>query len=1526
MKRFLFLISLVLAFCFADANNVDQNTAKEIGKNFMRVSANMNIPDTEDLQLVTTYNTNDDEVAFYIFNSSNGFVIVSAVDYAIPILGYSDEGRFDTGNVPIQMEEYLQGFVEQIQYGKDINLTADEETALQWELVKTTGRINNEKSTNAVAPLLATIWDQSQYYNNMCPADANGPGGHVYAGCVATAMGQVMKYWDYPTTGNGSHSYTPSGYSQQTANFGATTYEWANMPNELSSSSTTTQINAVAKLLWHCGVAVDMMYSPDGSGAYDSDALNAFINYFRYSSDLFGAYKNNYTNTAWFAMMKTYLDQGKPIYYSGRTPDNSAGHAFVCDGYNSSNQLHFNWGWSGWYNNYFALGALTPGSHNYSYSNFACLNIHPQTNPSVTYQISASASPTTGGTVSGAGSYQQYQTCTLTATPADGFSFVGWKENNTIVSTETTYSFPARQNRTLVAMFSLPAIASVSANYYPDANNPESPYAEVSWVGSQISSVIYDFEDGTIQGWTNIDADGDGNVWALGSDTGHSGSAGYVTSESYINDVGPLTPDNYLVSPTKAEYTSISFFACAQDASWASEHFGVAVSTAGNTSAADFTTIQEWTMTAKGATNVPVVGRDGQTRTQGAWYEYTVDLSAYAGQEIWLAIRHFNCTDWFRLNVDDITLVSIGATPPGPNPPTPPTGNTYDFEDCTMQGWTNIDADGDGNNWLLASTLMGTGYGVNTSLDMVLSQSYINDVGALTPDNYLVSPSKAQYSQIHFYACAQDANYPSEHFGVAVSTTNNTSASAFTTIQEWTLTAKSSGVPAPGRGGQTRAQGTWREYTVDLSAYAGQQIWVAIRHFNCTDMFYLDVDDITLSSSSKGVSDAPQIQYYKVYRTNCGNNGPYNSSNTTTIATQQTGSSYIDNTWQSLGFGSYKFGVSYVTTEGNESNIIWSNCLDKGVGYTISATASPSQGGIVNGAGLYEQGTTCTLTATANTGYTFVNWTKNGTSVSTNSTYSFTVTENATYVANFNINTYEVTASANPAEGGSVSGAGTFNHGSTCTLTATANTGYTFVNWTKNGTAVSTNSTYSFAVTESGSYVANFSLNSYTITATVEPAEGGSVTGGGTFNHGASCTLTATTNVGYTFANWTKNGTVVSTDASYTFTVTETAEYVAHFNAITFDITASANPAEGGNVVGAGTYNYGATCTLSATANVGYTFDNWTQDGTIVSSEASFSITVNEDASYVANFSLNSYTITVEADPAEGGTADGGGTFNHGETCTLTATPNGDYNFVNWTKNGTVVSANASYTFTVTEEGNYVAHFSQDVYYTVVASAYPVEGGTVSGSGAFLEGETCTLTATANTGYSFVNWTKNGVVVSTNTTYSFTVNETAEFIANFSMGTYTVTAVTNPADGGTINGSGTFNYGETATLVVIPNENYTFINWTENGNVVSTDITYSFTVTEDHSIVANLQYFDGVDENGANTFVIYPNPVSDKLMIESQEAVRRCDIYTVSGSLVLSEDENSNSFAVEVGDLRAGTYIIRLTTGDKVQTKQFIKK
>ena len=506
--------------------------------------------------------------------------------------------------------------------------------------------------------------------------------------------------------------------------------------------------------------------------------------------------------------------------------------------------------------------------------------------------------------------------------------------------------------------------------------------------------------------------------------------------------------------------------------------------------------------------------------------------------------------------------------------------------------------------------------------------------------------------------------------------------------------------------------------------------------------------------------------------------------------------------------------------------------------FTINVSSNPNNGGTVSGGGTYNYGQTCSLTATPATGYDFVNWTKNGNQVSTSSSFSFTVTEAANYVAHFQLQSFAINASADPSNGGTVSGQGTYDYGQTCTLTATPATGYDFVNWTKNGNQVSTSPSFSFTVTEAASYVALFQLQSFAINATADPSNGGTVSGQGTYDYGQTCTLTATPATGYDFVNWTKSGNQVSTSSSFSFTVTEAASYVAHFQLQSFTINVSSNPNDGGTVSGGGTYDYGQTCTLTATPATGYDFVNWTKNGNSVSTSSSFSFTVTEAASYVAHFQLQSFTIDASTNPSNGGIVSGQGTYDYGQTCTLTATPATGYDFVNWTKNGNLVSTSSSFSFTVTEAASYVAHFQLQSF-TINASADPSNGGTVSGQGTYDYGQTCTLTATASPGYTFLRWTKNGTQVSTNSSYSFTVTESASFVGHFQLNNYIVSVTANPSNGGSVSGGGAFHYGDNCTVIATANTGFNFVNWTENGNPVSNQPSYTFTITSDKSLVAN---------------------------------------------------------------------------------------
>ena len=452
-RKVSFLILLLALTIGVKANTVDMDAARDVAMKFVNANTKIPLQDAKELQLVTTYNISCGDAAFYVFNTPHGFVIVAADDCITPLLGYSDESQFDVENIPVQLQAYLQDFVEQIQFGIENHIEADAAIKQQWEWVRTTGHLMEGRAITAVAPLLSDKWGQGCYYNTYCPVDSNGPCGHVKVGCVATSFAQVLHYWGYPSVGMGSHTYKPSNYPTQTAHFGATAYDWAHMPDSLSNSSTSTEINAVATLMWHCGVAVDMNYGPNVSGALFTNVVPSLLNYFGYSDDLSEVFRNSHTNAEWLSMMKSNLNLGRPVLYSGT--GNNGGHAFVCDGYDSNNLFHFNWGWYGNHNGYFPLSALNVGGNTYNSANEAIINIHPKCASGTSYHVTASRKPSNGGWVYGTGYYGCCDQCSLTAIPAEGYVFSSWAENGMIVSTEPTYSFTVVDDRDLVANFAL---------------------------------------------------------------------------------------------------------------------------------------------------------------------------------------------------------------------------------------------------------------------------------------------------------------------------------------------------------------------------------------------------------------------------------------------------------------------------------------------------------------------------------------------------------------------------------------------------------------------------------------------------------------------------------------------------------------------------------------------------------------------------------------------------------------------------------------------------------------------------------------------------------------------------------------------------------------------------------------------------------------------------------------------------------------------------------------------------------------
>ena len=390
MKRLILFSSLlVFSVISLQAKSVDFQkaagaAAKVIGES--PTQGGINVFTTPESRL-TLVKSASEESNFYVFNEAdgNGFVIVSGDDVAKPILGYSDKGSFDENNLPLALVYWLDFLNSEIVYAVENNFPTNSE----WENSSGFKTLANA----VVGPLLSTTWGQDAPYNNMCPPISSV---NALTGCVATAMAQVMKYYEYPPQGIGStpayqtsdNLYVPS------VNVAAVTYDWENMLDSypFPSSGSIMQRNAVAQLMYHCGVSVQMDYGLDGSSASTRNVAVALLDYFDYDPSISYKQREYYSSMEWDDFLRQQLDAGMPVIYSGR--NSNSGHSFICDGYRDDGTFHFNWGWNGSRDGYFITTALNPGSGGsgsgagtYNNDQYILINIKPFSNGTVVNEM-----------------------------------------------------------------------------------------------------------------------------------------------------------------------------------------------------------------------------------------------------------------------------------------------------------------------------------------------------------------------------------------------------------------------------------------------------------------------------------------------------------------------------------------------------------------------------------------------------------------------------------------------------------------------------------------------------------------------------------------------------------------------------------------------------------------------------------------------------------------------------------------------------------------------------------------------------------------------------------------------------------------------------------------------------------------------------------------------------------------------------------------------------------------------------------
>ena len=845
MKKFTTILALLFAMvATAFAEHVETSDARRAAETFLQ--SKMNAP--TGIRLLD-YADRADFPNFYVFGNDHSFVIIAADNAAHPVLGYSTENAFGMEDAPENVRFWLKGYNDEIGFLMESRIEASPEIRSEWDNLLN-GNGLEPKTRTSVSPLIRTIWNQTEPFNNLCPSNS---GGTAVTGCVATAMAQVMNYWEHPVRGTGSHSYTHSTFGQLSANFGNTVYDWDHMKNSYLGDYTNTEATAVATLMYHCGVAVEMNYGTGSSGAFSEDVPVALKTYFGYSSSTNLLYKSSYSDSQWISMLKTELDGARPLYYSG---SGAGGHAFVCDGYDEGNYFHFNWGWGGSRDGYFAIGALNPGgggtgsgSGTYNNNNAAIFNCQPNTPsinpPTISATVNGRNVSLTWNSVSNAVSYKLYRDDNLIASSLTSTSYA---DNNVTYGNHAYYVKSVKSDGTM----------SLKSN---------TAVADVHFEGPVATNLQYSQTGGNIHlSWTA------------------------PASESAILQYGT------------------------------------------------------------GSSGGGVGYNNGSTPFYWAQRYPVTTLTSYAGMAINKVSVYFQYTGTYTLYIY--------------------TGNETGTSDLLYQ--TSYSASSTG--W-------------------------------------------------------KDINIPSP---VALDYTKDL----------WVVMYAPASI----------------SYPACFCSYSGSGVEDAAYYSSSGSGWYNYGNNTKSWLMKTYITDGTYT--YNIYR------------NGSSIASNVSNTYYNDN---GLANGSYTYYVktNYYGGESDASNSVTVN-IGSTTNYTISASANPSSAGTITGAGTYAGGSTCTLTASANTGYTFFNWTKNGTEVSTNSTYSFTVTGNATYVANFSYEQYMISVSASPAAGGTVSGGGAYTYGQSCTLTATPNSGYTFVNWTRNGSSVSTSPTYNFTVTQSDEYIAHF--------------------------------------------------------------------------------------------------------------------------------------------------------------------------------------------------------------------------------------------------------------------------------------------------------------------------------------------------------------------------------------------------------------------------------------------------------------------
>ena len=1390
MKKTLFLLLVTAIVCVsstATASPVDKEKAKTVATHFLEKHGGADIVLT-DITATTPYST------FYIFagRDGKGFVIVSADDCVPPILGYSTTNTFVTENMPAHVKGWLNDYERQIQQYRRIpvhttSVGQTQRAAPMWDRLLV-GDYTEPPLYTAVAPLLTTTWDQSPYYNNLCPYSSYY-GERTVTGCVATATAQVMKYWNHPTMGYGSHSYTHDTYGLQSANFGTTTYAWSSMPTQLTSSSTATQKTAVATLMYHVGVAIEMDYDVSangGSGAPSysngdhtaASAENALRTYFKYKSSLRQVSIDDYTSAEWSTLLMNELNNNRPILYTGY--DSTAGHCFVCDGYSNSGQFHINWGWGGWCDGYYTFGYLNPASggtggnstYTFNLRNVAIIGIEPNTNFGSTTTVTATSNNTSYGTVTGGGTYTgtNTNTVTLTATAASGCRFTGWSDEGqfnprSFYANGGTYSFVANfepltgdtlgycnrhcytsygssygttywgiklpasvltasHNLTKVMMY-VASAGSYTLTVYTGTTSP------TTTVHTQSFNAPANLENhwGVLTLSSPVSIDGTQSLWITLSST-----AAFPAAVSYSsgNEDSRLWGSSFTPSSNNYSFMIRGIFA---NNSPTPTTTGDTISYCGNNAFVSSCGAGGSLTWGVKFTPAMLAGHDTLTDVRLFVYEGgTYSLSIYQGSTTSTSTQVATQTYTFGSTADS-TWQNCHLTTPVSIDATQPlwvvfsnSGVTYPAAMCNYTGDSNSSLVYFGT-WMSIYTASGGSFNASWMIQAITSSS-----GGSTPSvlgdtvdycgDSTLANSIGAGGSLTWGIRLPAAMHQHRQYLTDVMLYVQYASTYNLNVYQGSTTSTSTNVASQTATFTTSDQGMWKTIHLSTPVTLNSTQPLWIVFSNNSTSYPATLCNVTADSNGSLVT--------------------FDGSTWMSLYTASSGT--LDGTWM----------IRAILSNSNTPSIAISGPTVVGTGvpatYTVAGPTSATYTWTLIGA-TPATATGNSVTATWNTPGTYnviVSTTLSGTTLRdtlsvtvqgcTVNTFPYTMGfESTDNLACWNLIDndgdgygwdFDTWSSAGYSHGGTgVAGSASYING-VGVLTPD--------NWLVSP-PIQLSSGHGYTLTwYDGAVDSSYYDEHYSVYV--------STTG----NNVTNFTGTPLFQTTLTTVNYTQRSVNLSTYAGQTVYIAfrhhnSTDVYwllldditITESNPTTYTLTVlSDNPAMG-SVSGGGTYPAGTTVTITATANAGYHFVQWNDGNT----NASRTVTVTGNATYTAYFAANApdtYTLTVlSADPTMGSVS-GGGTYPAGTTVTITATANAGYHFVQWNDGNT----NASRSVTVTGNATYTAYFAAnepDTYTITALSANP-EMGIVEGGGTYPAGTSVVLTARPFAGFHFFQW------------------------------------------------------------------------------------------------------------------------------------------------------------------------------------------